>query len=47
MEILPGMGRAFGESVLFAMGFGYEDRADPPAIRPSEVSLPFELRAPC
>jgi hypothetical protein len=43
MEILPGMGRTFGKSVLFAMEFGYGGKADPTVIRPNNVSSSFEL----
>jgi hypothetical protein len=38
METLPGLGREFGENVLFSMEFGYDGK-DPSVIRPSQVSL--------
>ena len=43
-EILPGgLGREFGENVLFGQQFGY-DGGDPTVIRPSDVSFPKTLR---
>jgi len=39
MEILPGgLGREFGENVLFAMEFGYEGGKDPTVVRSADVS---------
>ena len=39
MEILPGgLGREFGENVLFAMEFGYEGGKDPTVVRSKDVS---------
>lgn len=38
MEKLPGLGREFGENVLFSMEFGYNGK-DPTVIRPSQVCL--------
>jgi hypothetical protein len=38
-EILPGgLGREFGENVLFGMEFGYEGGNDPTVVRSQEVS---------
>jgi len=39
MEILPGgLGREFGENVLFGMEFGYEGGKDPTVVRSKDVS---------
>ena len=39
MEMLPGgLGREFGENVLFAMEFGYEGGKDPTVVRSQAVS---------
>ncbi|CRG86516.1 hypothetical protein PISL3812_03522 [Talaromyces islandicus] len=38
MEKLLGLGREFGENVLFSLEFGYDGR-DPSAIRPSQLGV--------
>jgi hypothetical protein len=44
-EILPGgLGREFGENVLFAMEFGYEGGNDPTVVRPQAVSSRHNYR---